>query len=201
MYDLYEELNLNSLGTLMGIGETTSVIKVPYFLNTSNIESPVLHITRESEKFDYLSNLFEGTDVEIEKVDVDNVWYEYKELFEYLDLEGFALYYTTEMIPEKFEYSLMDEIMVEVCKRYHKDRFSTDSLPVKQLMNEFKYSIGLTVVLKESEQKILDAIEKSLKTVALTQGLYNFKLDFHSEQFCSHNGKLFCIDPVFFGEI
>lgn len=198
-----EKYKLKELGELLGTGATTAVIKVSDKVNTSNIKDAVLHITREPQKFDYLSSLFKGSSLEIEKFDYNRVDCKYKEMFFLLKEEGLLLYFTTKMDPqrEKEKMIVLNTAMDDVCIFFRKTRFNSDNLPVKNIMTRLIGVIDeFTIQINQSEQIILSAIERSLLAVSKTENLNDFKLDLHSGQFCSHNGELFCIDPIYFGE-
>jgi len=163
----------------------------------------VLHITREPQKFDYLSTLFKNTSLEIELFDIEKAGTEYKKLFNKLKKEGLYLYFTTEMSPQKREDHriILNSAMDDVSTFFRKKRFTSESLPVKDIMIQLRLSINeFTDKMDKVELIIVNAIENGLKAISMTDGLEDFKLDLHSQQFCSYNGELFCIDPIYFGE-
>ena len=91
----------------------------------------------------------------------------------------------------------MDDVSTFFCKT----RFNSENLPVKYIMHCLSDAINeFTNKIKESELVILNSIEKALTAISMTKDLKDFKLDLHSGQFCSYNGELFCIDPIYFGE-
>ena len=195
--------SLKKLGNIIGSGATTVVIKVNEAINSSNIENAVLHITREPQKFDYLSTLFKNTSLEIELFDIEKAGTEYKKLFNKLKKEGLYLYFTTEMSPQKREDHriILNSAMDDVSTFFRKKRFTSESLPVKDIMIQLRLSINeFTDKMDKVELIIVNAIENGLKAISMTDGLEDFKLDLHSQQFCSYNGELFCIDPIYFGE-
>lgn len=204
-YDsICESIDPSFIGKAINGGTQTVVFKPYYYIsNISSIESPVLIGTIETEKFSFLENLFEGTNVKVEKLDISLLSSELAEGFSYLESEGWNFFFSTEL--KKFELSYdvsEDNHLLAAFEELTlaNTQYSSQGFPTEYLINELKdtfkhFHEKNRIPAKVS--KIIKAVEDSFQ--ALKKSIYSeFVIDLHDDQFVEYKGKIFCIDPVLY---
>lgn len=199
---LAEFINPESMGTVLGAGSQSIVIK-PYFeyWGETTIDHPVMILTLESEKFELLQNIFKGSSASVEKLNKDDLGDEYAEVIDYLESEGWSIFYSSKLEKYDLDDSAFIQAITGIQDNFNQTYFSPIGFPVDYIINEFKDEY-LYMREKEEvsdlEQKILDAIQHSLNAVKNMKTDSPFLMDIHGDQFCSFKGEIFCVDPVLF---
>lgn len=199
---LAEYIDPESFGHILGAGSQSIVIKpyFEYYAETSIVE-PVLILTLETEKFELLQNIFEGSGASVERVNKEDLGEEYAEALSYLEDEGWNIFYSSKLDHYNLDESEFIEALVGLQDNFNQTIYNSTGFPVDYIIGEFK-SEYLFMRDKEEvsdlDQKILDAIEHSLNAVKKMNTGSDFFLDIHENQFCSFKGEIFCVDPVLF---
>ena len=216
---LLKLVNIDLIGNILSYGSQTVVVEP--INNYSEIEEPVLIITKEYQKNDLAKRLFEDKKCMIEEVEFTNKIE--KEIFEELEENEWYFYYSNkgekldfhnqmpifqalEIVTSnhwKKEYNsytfpeenLIKEIIVEFEKFFEENRI--DNL---KFMNTKKTKESFEKTTKEEYKESLDIIDSIKHAFSTVKKIENEKyvIDLHADQFLSFNGKIVCVDPILF---
>jgi len=201
-------------GSILGAGSQSLVITPYSEFNVSNIENPVLIISLEKEKFDFLDLLFANSSAKVEKVNKSLLSDDYKYVVKLLESEGFSLFYCS-----KLESVSTDDLIIEdepfdyISDKFEQEVFSPKSVNSTEVdfilessFTEALEYMSSKVTLENSavskyqalSENLITAMKESLEAVKKLDPKDSFIFDFHNEQFMQYNGKVMCVDPVLF---
>jgi hypothetical protein len=197
--DLKQDFDYKKIGNIIATGSTTIIIEPNKKYNVSKIKNPVLHITKDKIKKEFLKKLFLNTEVEIEDLKTKKLPQATREIIEYLQKQGIIFYYSTKME----SYQIDDEELlygIEAINTNNWDiKYNSKNFDVNDFCDNLKKQVEMRLeneTLDKYQELIIDKIKESLK--AVKQINKTFKIDLHDEQFCIYKNKVFCIDPVLF---
>lgn len=195
LYLLSKSVEPKSLGRILGAGTESIIIKPydEYLMDDLKLKRPVLIITQEKEKYTFLKKMLTKNvkKLNIKKFDKDTGYF-----LNFLKGEGWDLFYVEQM--EEHNIKISSQNLIE--KAFYE--LSKDTWHLENNKNNFYYYLdNLKEYLKKYEVKekgLYLSIKKAFTALKNTNINSNFKIDLHMGQFLKYEGKLVCVDPVWF---
>lgn len=219
--DLSTSVDPETLGSVIGAGSQTIVIS-PYLeckANDLEIESCVMVITKEVEKYTYFESLFKDYEEKmLQKFVTEELWDEMQYLFDMLLSEGWNIFYMKKFEPYTVDtrsdlFKAMNEFTSNSWHNefhvradtldFYLEELESSAMTLKETrldeeFDEDEDEATVTIEFDSEEAKVFSALTESFTALGQSEIESNFKFDLHENQFVAYQDKLICIDPVLF---
>lgn len=185
-----------SLGRVISAGFNSVVIKPynEYQEDGLNIKNPVLIITLESQKYEFMRKLVGRKCKKVNLKKIDSMDY-CRQILEVIKDHGFTIFYMERFEEPKMFFNPSAQLTKVFRKFAERFRDSYSRYDLDYFYDEIKF---LFQQYNCKEKEVLRAIKQSFNALKKTSIDDNFSVDLHEKQFLSCNGKIICVDPVLF---
>jgi len=193
--------------TINAGSQTVVVLPKEKILDNIDIKTPVLILTKENEKKNFLKQLFKDSEVFIEDLNYETMNEEFISDFIELEQNGWNMFFSTKM--NEFDilwHSSIGLALSNLTDLYINKKYTSSNINVleldmeliDQLENEYSLEEDENFLITKEDLKIVNAVNESLKVISEIDMDSDFTIDLHTKQFLELNGELYCTDPILF---